>query len=127
MTAPVIFDVEFDVRVPTVDVEVQAPIVSVEIPGDPTIVIAALPGPPGPRGPGGTGSQIVGETPTGVKNGTNTVFTVAQPYQTGSVAVHRNGLREHLSIGYSETTTTQITFTTAPMSDDDILVDYLAQ
>lgn len=85
------------------------------------VLIVASPGPPGAAG---DGTQVIGETPAGVKNGTNTVFTLANTPEVGTVAVYRNGLRERLGVGYTATGPT-LTFSTAPLSTDDITADYL--
>lgn len=88
------------------------------------VVVVATPGPPGPPGPPGDGTGVFGETPTGTKDGVNTAFTLAEIPQPTSVAVYRNGLREHLNIGYTVSGPT-VTFSTAPLSSDEICVDYL--
>lgn len=90
------------------------------------VLIVPSPGPAGPAGAAGDGTQIFGEAPTGVKNGSNTAFTLAHTPQTGSTALYRNGLREVLGVGYTVSAAT-ITFTTAPLSSDEIAVDYLME
>jgi hypothetical protein len=40
------------------------------------------------------------------------------------VSLYRNGLREHAGLGYT-VIGTALTITTAPLADDDLLVDYL--
>lgn len=67
---------------------------------------------------------MFGEIPSGSKNGTNTVFTLAHLPTVGTVTVYRNGLREHPGVGYT-VSGTALTFSTAPLADDDIFVDYL--
>lgn len=84
--------------------------------------------PVGGGGSGGTVPTVVtGETPSGTKDGTNAVFTLAHSCRTGTTAVYRNGLRIRLSTHYSETTATTLTFSTAPLSADDLCVDYVVQ
>ena len=73
---------------------------------------------------GGGAAQVYGEIPSGTQNGTNETFTLANSFITGSTCVFRNGLRERLGVGYTESSPT-IVFTTAPMSNDVIEVDYL--
>lgn len=90
------------------------------------VLIVPSPGPVGDPGPAGDGTQVFGETPEGVKNGTNVTFTLANTPQVGSTALYRNGLRETLGVGYTVSAAT-ITFTTAPLSSDDIAVDYLME
>lgn len=111
-------------------------VVQVRIPAPPTITAAAptpsvvlimpTPGPPGRSGQDGSGVRVSNETPSGTKNGINTVFTLAHEPQPTSTAVYRNGLREVLTVGYAESGS-NITFTTAPLSSDEITVDYLME
>lgn len=119
-------EVVIEVSVPqTVDIEAIAD--TVDVVADPSgaqVVIVATPGPPGPPGPPGDGTGVFGETPTGTKDGVNTAFTLAEIPQPTSVAVYRNGLREHLDVGYTVSGPT-VTFSTAPLSSDEICVDYL--
>jgi hypothetical protein len=68
--------------------------------------------------------SVYGETPGGSVNGSNTVFTTAHPYVTASTRVFINGDRKHLSVDYTESATSQITFASAPASMSVILVDY---
>jgi hypothetical protein len=73
-------------------------------------------------GGGGGATPIVGDVPSGAKNGINTVFTTSSAYAAGTVAVYLNGLRE---INFTETGSgTTITFDDAPASSDTIVVDY---
>ncbi len=91
------------------------------------VLVAPSPGLRGPEGPAGApadGVPVFGEIPDGVKNGANLTFTLANTPRAGSVAVYRNGLREFLGVGYTQTGA-DITFTTAPLSTDDIHADYL--
>ena len=87
-------------------------------PGGPTVLIVPTPGVPGPPG---SGTGVLGEIPTGLVNGSNTVFTTSQTYRSASTAVYLNGLRE---FHYTETSSTTITFSTAPGSGDDVRIDY---
>ncbi len=66
------------------------------------------------------------EALSGTQNGTNEVFTTAHNYISGTTVVWRNGLREVLGVGYTESGTGQITFTTAPLTSDVIRIDYVA-
>lgn len=75
----------------------------------------------GGGGGGGGATPVVGAVPTGTKNGTNTVFTLGSAYDAGTTAVYINGLRE---TNYTESGSGQITFGTAPLSGDVIIVDY---
>lgn len=75
-------------------------------------------------GPSGANAPVFNETPFGTQDGTNMVFTLANSYQSGSTQVYRNGLREILGHGYLESAPDEITFTTAPLGDDVLVVDY---
>jgi hypothetical protein len=84
--------------------------------------------PIGSGGGGGGGiTTVIGEVPTGTKDGSNAVFIVGHSFQTASTAVYRNGLRERLGVGYTESGGNTLTFTTAPLTDDDLSVDYVLQ
>lgn len=72
----------------------------------------------------GVGAEVFGEIPSGPRNGINETFMLANNFQTASTCVYRNGLREHLSVGYTEASPT-IVFTTPPLTSDVITVDYL--
>lgn len=96
-------------------------------PGKPTVILVPQPGGPGPTGPAGDGTQVFGETPTGARNGTNTVFATANPYRPNTVALFVNGIRERRTVGYNETSPTTITLTAAPGVGDDVMIDYLVQ
>lgn len=79
-----------------------------------------------PGGGGGGGINIItGETPTGTIDGTTTVFTLANDYATGSTMVYLNGIRDELSLDYTETAGNTITFANAPHAGDDLRVDYV--
>lgn len=96
-------------------------------PGDGArVVVVTTPGLRGPAGAPGDGTGVYGETPTGVKNGINTTFTLAHIPAPGSTAVYRNGLRELLGTGYT-VSGSELTFSAAPLSSDEITVDYLLE
>lgn len=115
---------QIDINTPRIDVDIIAEPVEI-------VVRGGQPGPPGPQGPPGTpgvgGSTMVsGEVPSGVKNGVNVTFTLTQTPSVGSTAVYRNGLREQIGVGYTVSGLV-ITFTTAPLSSDELVVDYLLE
>ncbi len=85
-------------------------------------VAVPVPGPPGPGG-GESGSWSFNETPSGVKNGVNLNFTLTAVPLLGTLMVYRNGLREQLGIGFTVAGST-VTFTTAPLTTDELTVDY---
>lgn len=76
------------------------------------------------HGGGGSSTQVFGEAPSGTQDGTNDTFTVAHGFVSGSTCVYRNGLRERVGDGYTESSP-QIVFSTAPLPTDVIEVDYL--
>jgi hypothetical protein len=120
MPAPL--EIEVEVHSHTVYVEVDAPLTEVELTPDPVVIFAATRGSEGPAGPPGDGVVVVGEVATGAKNGSNTVFTTADPYRAASVAVYLNGLRE---LHFTETGANQITLQDPPLSGDDLRIDYV--
>lgn len=64
------------------------------------------------------------ETPSGTKNGSNTIFTIGNsPSPVSSLKVYRNGQRLRITEDYTFSGTT-ITFVVPPESDDVLLVDY---
>lgn len=72
----------------------------------------------------GANVAIVGEVPTGPKDGVNLTFALNNAFQVGSTRVFRNGIRELLGAGYTESSP-NIIFSVAPLSTDAIEVDYL--
>lgn len=69
---------------------------------------------------------VVGEVPAGTLNGSNATFTVSTPFVASTTSVFRNGLREQLGVGYTESGGNAVVFTTAPITSDLLAVDYLA-
>ncbi len=70
--------------------------------------------------------QVHGEIPAGTINGSNAKFTVQNlPSPSTSVALYKNGVRQHAGIDYSLSGST-ITFMTGsiPVTGDSLLVDY---
>jgi hypothetical protein len=103
--------------------------VTVTAPIPPAIAVAALDAPhvnvqAANPGAGGGAITIVGETPAGTINGSNTIFTLAYPYRSGTIALYLNGLRGIRGNDYTEHGNTQIMITPAPESSDNIIVDY---
>lgn len=72
------------------------------------------------------GDLIIRETPTGVLNGVNTTFTLANTPVTGSEEVYLNGILQEpgVSDDYQISGGT-ITYNTAPVSTDRLRVSYL--
>ena len=66
--------------------------------------------------------------PSGSANGSNTVFTVAIPFQLGSTSVWVAGVRKSRAAGdYTETNSTTITFASAPISGASVVMNYQAE
>lgn len=66
-----------------------------------------------------------GETPSGLINGSNTVFTISQtPLEGETVDVFLDGLKQIPTTDYSISGTT-ITFVTAPVAGQNLRVDYI--
>jgi hypothetical protein len=114
------------------DVEIIPEVLSVVLGSNPAmrvqvdtpaqVDVLVIPGPPGLVGPN---SWVVGEIPTGVQDGVNVAFTLANAYQAESTIVSRNGLRERLNTGYTENPPVGIVFSSPPLPGDDIDVDYI--
>ena len=71
----------------------------------------------------GASGFVDGETPSGAVNDVNTVYTLANTPVAGSVKVYLNGVRMKVTEDYTISGTT-LTFSTAPATGDNILVDY---
>lgn len=74
----------------------------------------------------GTNSMITDETPTGLVNSSNTVFTASRAYIAGSLEVFINGDKEKRTVHFTETTPASGIFTMsdAPLTGDDIMINY---
>jgi len=71
-------------------------------------------------------SNIVNpEVPSGLLNGTNTLFTTAFPYKTNTLNVYLNGIKLILNTDYTLSVPQQFVLVTAPISSDFLRVDYL--
>lgn len=64
---------------------------------------------------------------SGLRNSSNKVYTLTNPYRSGTTKVYVNGVRYSPGADndYTESAANQITFTNAPDSGDLILVDYI--
>ena len=71
-------------------------------------------------------SLTVNETPAGLVNGTNKVFTTLTPFTTGKTMLYLNGMRQKLGAGkdYTETGASEITFISTPQTGDELIIDY---
>ena len=72
----------------------------------------------------GTSSVVNKETPTGAVNGTNAVFTTANPYVGGSLQVYVNGLAQGTFVTETTPSTGTFTLDVAPTAGDNIFVSY---
>ena len=69
---------------------------------------------------------VTEETPSGSINGSNTTFTLANTPTSGTVRLYLNGVRQKSGAGNDYTITTNtITMTTAPISGDVLIADYM--
>ena len=69
---------------------------------------------------------VFSETPSGTINGSNTNFTLSATPTAGTLALYLNGVRLSAGAGNDYTLSTNtITFTTAPVSGDVILADFM--
>lgn len=69
---------------------------------------------------------VVEETPSGSINGSNTAFTLANTPTAGTVKLYLNGVRQKSGAGNDYTISTNtITMTTAPVSGDVLIADYM--
>lgn len=59
-------------------------------------------------------------------NGIRQVFTVPEDYETNTLRVYHNGIRQVKDVTYSETTSTTFTLTFTPVNGDYITIDYSA-
>lgn len=73
---------------------------------------------------GGGSTQVWNETPTGLVNSSNTIYTTASNFASGTTRVFLNGVRQVLGTDYTETDTDEITFATAPVTADSLIIDY---
>jgi hypothetical protein len=72
----------------------------------------------------GSTSFIYSELCGGTPNGVLTQFTTASSYVTLSTVVFLDGVRMRRGVDYTESADKQITFTTAPATGSEILIDY---
>ncbi len=73
----------------------------------------------------GTSDQIFGEIPGGTINGSNATFTTAYSFVPGTVQVYVNGLLQKIITDYNTSGTTTIILVNSPLTNENILVNYL--
>lgn len=72
-----------------------------------------------------TPSLVNGETPSGLLDGTNTLFTTTYPFRNGTLSVYLNGVKLMQGIDYILNIPQQFTLVIAPVSMDYLRVDYI--
>jgi len=82
--------------------------------------IGNIKGPPGTAGDQFT-TGVVDEVPAGLINGGNKVFSVANNFQTGTLALYLNGVR---TSDFTVTGPNQFTMGSAPLVGDVLRADY---
>jgi hypothetical protein len=72
---------------------------------------------------GSSATSVYAEVPSGVVDGSNTIFTIAASPKAGSERIYVNGIRMRREADYTISDVT-ITLVTSPPVDSNILVDY---
>jgi hypothetical protein len=73
----------------------------------------------------GASNNVFNETPTGLVNGSNVMFTTVQTFVAGTTKVKINGLEQVINVHYTELIIPhQIQFFDSPQIGDYIIVDY---
>ena len=85
------------------------------------MLVMPVKGGQGPAGAPGGGFRVFREIPVGVKDGVNTTYTTANPFQPGTLMAYRNGLVEFES---AESGDQAVVFSDPPEDTDHIYVDY---
>lgn len=67
------------------------------------------------------------ETPIGVVDGTNKVFTTTYSYQTERVYLYKNGQQLIAPTDFTESDDKELTLTFAPFEGDVLFVQYIRQ
>lgn len=70
---------------------------------------------------------VIGETPSGVVDGMNDTFTTFFTFKPGTTHLYLNGIRQKEGVGFDyveEVDNQTITFATAPILGDTLLIDY---
>jgi hypothetical protein len=69
--------------------------------------------------------MVWGEIPTGTIDGTNQSYSTAKPYQSGSLGLYLNGLRQRPVSDYSETGSQSFHLVNPPLPGDSLNIDYV--
>lgn len=71
---------------------------------------------------------IVGEIPSGIINGSNATFTSVSPFQSGTLAVYLNGMRQGEMVDYNIISNDTFRFiVTSPSPGEILTIDYIKQ
>jgi len=74
--------------------------------------------------PLGGGSQVVGETPSGIVNNSNATFTTAFAFVPASVELFINGVRQKRILDFTTTGTTTVLTTDSPLTGELLQLNY---
>ena len=69
--------------------------------------------------------EMIKENLTSQIDGEKTIFGVAQNYEAGTIRVYYNGVRQIVSVTFSELNTTQIQLNFTPQTGDFSAVEYI--
>ena len=72
----------------------------------------------------GTGEEMKKENVSSQIDDSQTVFTISEAYKAGTLRVYWNGVRQIVSVTFTETTSTTFTTTFTPLTGDYLTVDY---
>lgn len=75
---------------------------------------------------GGGGEEVKKANLTAQIDGSNQVFIVPETYNSNSLRVYYNGVRQVKDVSYTETNTTTFTLSFTPVSGEYITIDYVA-
>jgi hypothetical protein len=71
-----------------------------------------------------SGSFVIGETPSGLVNGSNAIFQSLFPFTPESLQVFVNGVSQALTIDYTTSGTQTINLSVSPILGDIIRINY---
>lgn len=77
-----------------------------------------------PAAGGASGTAVYSEIPSGTINGSNATFTLAHTPASSSLMLYLNGARQKLTDDYTLAGAI-ITFVSAPLTDSNIVADYV--
>ena len=74
---------------------------------------------------GGSSENMVKANLSSQIDGLKQIFSVPEAYAAGSLRVYFNGVRQILSVTFTETTNTTFTLSFTPVSGDFLSIDYI--